>query len=87
MNVNAKDACNFGVVGYGARGRDNDEFRDHGDVTPESGGAMAWQACRKVSNERRPAAFWSQHYDIISPQKSLLVGEIAKIFCSASWRN
>jgi hypothetical protein len=36
-----------------------------------------------------PAGFWLQYCDIISLQKSLLVGEIAKVhlFRSASWRN
>jgi hypothetical protein len=33
--------------------------------------------------------FWLQYCDIISLQKNLLVGEIAKVhlFCFASWRN
>jgi hypothetical protein len=30
-DVDAKRACNFGMVGEGARGGDNDEF--HGDVS------------------------------------------------------
>jgi hypothetical protein len=36
-----------------------------------------------------PAGFWLQYCDIISLQKSLFVGEIAKVhlFRSASWRN
>jgi hypothetical protein len=36
-----------------------------------------------------PAVFWLQYCDIISLQKSLLVGELANVhlFCSASWRN
>jgi hypothetical protein len=40
-----------------------------------------------------PAVFWLQYCDIISLQKSLLVGEIANeiakvhLFRSASWRN